>query len=114
MARITDVGVRRERFSVDQEGQRKYFPTGKSVEFTLLVAQRLFGVTFREAKVPTWHPDVRYFDVFDAKSGAFLSGFYLDLFPREGKFNHAAVFPLPVWAQARRSRPASAGGMASA
>ena len=86
--------VRRERFSVDQEGQRKYFPTDKSVEFTLLLSQRLYGVTFKEAQVKTWHPDVRYFDVFDAKSGAFLSGFYLDLFPREGKFNHAAAFPL--------------------
>ncbi|HUP97799.1 MAG TPA: M3 family metallopeptidase [Usitatibacter sp.] len=86
--------VRRERFSVDQEGQRKYLPTGKSIDFTLLLSQRLYGVTFKEAKVPTWHPDVRYFDVFDAKSGAFLSGFYLDLFPREGKYNHAAAFPL--------------------
>jgi thimet oligopeptidase len=41
-----------------------------------------------------WHPDVRYFDVTDAKSGAFLSSFYLDLYPREGKYNHAAAFPV--------------------
>ena len=85
--------VRRARFAIDQEQLRKYFPTDKSIDFTLLLSQKLFGVKFREAKVPTWHPDVRYFDVLDAKTGAFVSGFYLDLFPREGKYNHAAAFP---------------------
>ena len=86
--------VRRERFSVDQEKLRKYFPTDKSIDFALLVSQRLYGVKFKEVKVPVWHEDVRYFDVLDAKTGAFVSGFYLDLFPREGKYNHAAAFPI--------------------
>ena len=85
--------VRRTRYAIDQEKLRKYFPTEKSLQFTLLLSETLFGVKFREARVPTWHPDVRYFDVFDAKTGAFLSGFYVDLFPREGKYNHAAAFP---------------------
>ncbi|HXF80774.1 MAG TPA: M3 family metallopeptidase [Usitatibacter sp.] len=86
--------IRRARFDIDQEKLRKYFPTDKAVDYTLLVSQRLYGLEFREVKVPTWHPDVRYFDVLDAKSGKFMSGFYLDLFPREGKFNHAAAFPI--------------------
>jgi thimet oligopeptidase len=86
--------VRKERYSIDQEKLRKYFPTDKAVDYTMLVSQTLYGVKFREAKVPTWHPDVRYFDVLDAKTGAFISGFYLDLFPREGKYNHAAAFPI--------------------
>jgi thimet oligopeptidase len=84
--------VRRARFAVDQEKLRKYFPSEKSVDYTLLVSQRLYGVKFRQAKVPVWHPDVRYYDVFDARTGAFVSGFYLDLYPREGKYNHAAAF----------------------
>ena len=86
--------VRKERFSIDQEKLRKYFPTDKAVDYTLLVSQRLYGVRFKEVKVPAWHEDVRYFDVLDAKSGKFISGFYLDLFPREGKYNHAAAFPI--------------------
>ncbi|HEX4331456.1 MAG TPA: M3 family metallopeptidase [Usitatibacter sp.] len=86
--------IRRARFDIDQEELRKYFPTDKAVDYTLLVSQRLYGLEFREVKVATWHPDVRYFDVFDAKTGKFMSGFYLDLFPREGKFNHAAAFPI--------------------
>ncbi len=86
--------VRRERFNVDQEALRKYFPTDKAVEYMMRVSQRLYGVKFQEVKVPVWNDGVRYFDVLDAKTGRFISGFYLDLFPREGKFNHAAAFPL--------------------
>ncbi|MDH5265265.1 MAG: Zn-dependent oligopeptidase [Betaproteobacteria bacterium] len=86
--------VRQARYAIDQEALRRYFPTDKAIAFTLLVSQRLYGVKFTERKVPVWHPEVRYFDVTDARTGAFLSGFYLDLFPREGKYGHAAAFPI--------------------
>lgn len=86
--------VRSARYSVDQEQLRKHFPTDKAVAFALELSQTLYGVRFTERKVAAWHEDVRYFDVTDAKTGAFLSGFYLDLFPREGKYNHAAAFPV--------------------
>jgi thimet oligopeptidase len=100
--------VRRESFKVDQEALRKNFPTDKSVRYTLLVAETLYGVKFNEAKVPVWHPDVRYFDVVDAKTGRFISGFYLDLFPREGKFNHAAAFPIRGVSRIAKRAPLSA------
>jgi len=64
-------------------------------------------VKFVERKVAAWHEDVRYFDVIDAKSGAFLSGFYLDLFPREGKYNHAAAFPVRGVSTLARRTPLS-------
>jgi thimet oligopeptidase len=100
--------VRRARYAVDQEELRRYFPTDKSVEWVLLVSQRLYGVTFREVKVPAWHPDVRYYDVLDAKTGAFVSGFYLDLYPREGKYNHAAAFGLRGSSKVARRTPSAA------
>lgn len=86
--------VRKERYAVDQEKLRKYFPTDKTVEFALLVSQKLYGMKFTQRKVAAWHPDVTYFDVHDAKTGKFVSGFYLDLYPREGKYGHAAAFPV--------------------
>ncbi len=86
--------IRRERFAIDQEKLRKYFVTDKTVDFALLVAQTLYGLRFREVKVPTWHPDVRYFDVLDARNGHFISGIYLDLFPREGKHSGGVAFPI--------------------
>jgi thimet oligopeptidase len=89
---------------VDQEALRKYFPTDKAIEYTFLVSQTLYGVKFVEQKVRVWHPDVRYFDVVDAKTGRFISGFYIDLFPREGKFNHAAAFPIRGVSRSRSAR----------
>ncbi len=100
--------VRRQRFAVDQEELRKYFPTGKAVEYTLQVSQQLYGVKFKQAEVATWHPTVRYYDVLDARTGAFLSGFYLDLYPREGKYNHAAAFPIRGVSLAARRTPLAA------
>ena len=86
--------TKKARYNIDQEALRKYFPTDKSVEFTMLVASTLYGVKFNEVKVPVWHPDVKYYDVLDAKTEKFISGFYLDLYPREGEYNHAAAFPI--------------------
>ncbi len=84
--------TRKSRYAIDQEALRAYFPTLASVEWALNVASRLYGVKFRQVKVPAWHEDVRYYDVLDARDGKFLSGIYLDLFPRDGKFKHAAAF----------------------
>ncbi|MCM2326978.1 MAG: Zn-dependent oligopeptidase [Lysobacter sp.] len=100
--------VRKARYAIDQERLRKYFPTDKAIDFTLALSQALYGVKFTERKVPVWHPDVRYFDVTDAKTGAFLSGFYLDLFPREGKYNHAAAFPVRGVSTLAKRTPVSA------
>ncbi|MEO7744070.1 MAG: M3 family metallopeptidase [Usitatibacter sp.] len=77
--------VRRERFAVDQEKTRKYFPTPRAIDFSMLVAETLYGIKFREGKAPAWHPDVRYFDIHDAASGKFIANIYLDLYPRDGK-----------------------------
>ena len=99
--------LRRSRFAIDQEKLRKYFPTEKAVQYTLLVSSTLYGVEFREARAPVWHPDVRYFDVLDARTGRFISGFYLDLFPREGKYNHAAAFPIRGVSTLARRTPVS-------
>lgn len=86
--------MRKSRFAIDQEALRAYFPTLPSIEWALNVASRLYGVTFHQVQVPAWHEDVRYYDVRDARSGKFLSGIYLDLFPRDGKYKHAAAFPV--------------------
>ncbi|HTN49116.1 MAG TPA: M3 family metallopeptidase [Burkholderiaceae bacterium] len=88
--------VRKARYSVDQEALRAYFPTETSVQYAMELAKRLYGVEFIARDVPVWHKDVRYYDVYDrlpdGKRGAFVGGIYLDLFPREGKYNHAAAF----------------------
>jgi thimet oligopeptidase len=55
------------------------------VKYAFLVAETLYGIRLREAQAPVWHPDVRYYEIFDAKSGRYLSNLYVDLYAREGK-----------------------------
>jgi Zn-dependent oligopeptidase len=84
--------LKRARYNVDQEALRAYFPTDASVAWVFAISGEIYGVKFVPAKAPLWHPSVRYYDVIDRGTGAFLSGIYLDLVPREGKYGHAAAF----------------------
>lgn len=87
--------VRRERHAVDQEAFRPYFPPQQSLEFVMRLFDQLMGV--RHTRVPgaaLWHPEVQAWQVSDAASGKPLATLYVDLYPREGKYNHAAVWPL--------------------
>jgi thimet oligopeptidase len=86
--------LREERYKVDQESLRRYFPPDATLAWLLDVSSSLYGLRFDEARVPVWHDDVRYFDVHDAETGAFIGGIYVDLYPREGKFPHAAAWPV--------------------
>src|SRR6266568_1383527 len=84
--------LRREIASLYGLPSYAHFATDASVAWVFAISGRLYGVKFVQAKAPLWHPSVRYYDVIDGKTGGFLSGMYLDLFPREGKYSHAAAF----------------------
>ena len=84
--------VKQQRFRIDQEDLRRYFPTEAAVRWIMAVSGRLYGIDFRPVDIARWHPEVRYYDVIDTQSGARLGGVYLDLYPRDGKFTHAAAF----------------------
>ena len=90
--------LKKARYNVDQEALRKYFPTAASIAYTLRVAETLYGIHFVPSSAPTWQQDVRVYDVFDRKAngedGGFIGTVYLDLFPRDGKFGHAAAWPV--------------------
>lgn len=88
--------LREERHALDANLVKEYFPVDRVVEGTLKVYQRVLGVSFRElVDGPRWHPDVRLFEISDA-GGRRIGHFYLDLYPRENKYSHAAAFPLSL------------------
>ena len=99
--------LREQRFQIDQEALRRYFPTPQTVQWVLDVSQKIYGVRFEAAKVPLWHEDVLYFDVKDGETGAFIGGMYLDLFPRDGKYKHAAAWPVRGVSSKAGRRPIS-------
>ncbi len=82
--------ARRQRFHLDEEQFRQYFPPEASLEFVFDVARHLFGVEFEPVKETLWHPDARAFQVVDAASKEPLGTLFVDLFPRPGKYSHAA------------------------
>jgi len=80
------------RYNIDREALREYFPTDASIAWVMHISSILYGIEFRPVDVPVWSPDVKYVEVRDTRSGKFLAGIYLDLYPRDGKFSHAANF----------------------
>jgi thimet oligopeptidase len=86
--------LKQARYSIDQNEMRKYFPTDASIAWALKISGELYGIEFKRAAVPVWHEEVQYYDVFDSTSKERIGGIYLDPFPRDGKYSHAAAFPI--------------------
>jgi thimet oligopeptidase len=100
--------LREQRYAVDQEALRRYFPTQPTLKWMLDISERLFGLRFKEVAVPTWHEDVIYLDVNDAATGDFIGGIYLDLYPRADKYKHAAAWPVRGVSRRAGRKPISA------
>ncbi len=84
--------VRRERYAIDQDAFRPYFPPMESLKFVMRIAEKMFGIRYTQIQARLWHPDVLAYAVSDAASGQPLASLYVDLYPRDGKYGHAAVF----------------------
>jgi thimet oligopeptidase len=99
--------LRDRRYRIDQEELRKYFPTESTIGWMLDISERLYGVRFQREHVPVWHVDVIYLDVLDAESGELIGGIYLDLYPRDGKYKHAAAWPVRGVSRRQGRKPVS-------
>lgn len=86
--------LKRARFDLDPNALRKYFPADAAVAWILHISGVQYGVEFQRVEVPGWHQEVQYYDVIDSRTKQRISGIYLDIFPRDGKYGHAAAFPV--------------------
>lgn len=85
--------LNKQKYTIDKEALRAYFPYQKVVDGMFNIYQSIFGLKFEQIVAPTkWVDDLQLYVVSDAASGEPLGMFYLDMFPREGKFNHFAQF----------------------
>jgi thimet oligopeptidase len=84
--------VRLEQFNVDSKVVREYFNYTATREGILTLVQDLFGVQFKRWDTETWHEEVEAYELWD--DGKLIGNFYLDMHPREGKYGHAAAFPM--------------------
>ena len=78
-----------KKYNIDAEMLRPYFELSQVIKGVFGLANRLYGITFKENKdIPVYHPDVKAYEVFD-KDGSYLAVFYADFHPRKGKQNGA-------------------------
>jgi thimet oligopeptidase len=86
--------LRKERHGVDPNQVAEYFPLDSVLKGLLDITGNVFGLDYERVGDDTWHPDVRTYEIRDRKDGRHIARFHMDLFPREGKFSHAAAFDL--------------------
>jgi thimet oligopeptidase len=84
--------VRLEQFDVDSKMVRQYFNYTDTRDGILTLVQDLFGVQVKPWNTETWYEDVEAYELWD--DGELIGNFYLDMHPREGKYGHAAAFPM--------------------
>ncbi len=89
-------------YDFNEEALRPYFPIDAVINGLFDLGSRIFGLTIRErptsynepafpqastpppGAVEVWHPEVRFYDLFD-DDGRHLGSFYADWHPRESK-----------------------------
>ena len=85
--------AKKQQFDLDPEAVRQYFPAQHAIAAVFAIYSEMLGLTFTKAgDLPTWHPDVEGYRVTDTATGADRGVFYLDLYPRPGKYGHFANF----------------------
>jgi oligopeptidase A len=94
--------LRQHRYAISQEELRPYFPTNRVIDGMFSIAERLYGITFREVSdFDHWHPDARLYEVVEG--GEVVGRFFLDLYARSNKRGGA-------WMDGARDRRRLPGG----
>jgi thimet oligopeptidase len=86
---------RRRDFGIDQNEVAQYFPLETVVDGMFEITGEVFGLEYREVPEPRgWYEDVKLYEIRNRGEDEPIAYFYTDLFPREGKFGHAACFSI--------------------
>ena len=85
--------VREEQYAFDARTVRPYFAYDKVKDGIFALYGELFGLRFEPIEgAAVWHPSVQAYTMWAGEKK--LGRFFLDMHPREGKYKHAAMFPL--------------------
>ena len=95
--RYYDEQLRRAEYGVDQNRISEYFALDAVMAGMFALTGDVLGLDYEEVEqTGAWQDSVRLYAIRDRATGAHLAHFYADLFPRDGKFGHAAAFPLVI------------------
>ncbi|KAK4429728.1 putative thimet oligopeptidase [Sesamum alatum] len=100
--------IKEHQFDLDFGVVKQYFPINLVLSGIFKICQDLFGLRFEEVVgSEVWHQDVQLFSVFDLSSGELMGYFYIDIYSREGKYDHTCVVALQngSWINSTRQIP---------
>ncbi|MDI7776254.1 M3 family metallopeptidase [Asticcacaulis sp. EMRT-3] len=92
--------LRKAKYDVDAAQVRQYFTLAKTRAGIFQLMHDMFGADIRPWDTPVWAPDVTAWSIYDGQR--LVGHFYLDLSPRDGKYNHAAQFPIRTGVEGRQ------------
>lgn len=112
---------RKELYDFDEEELRPYMSVQEVMKGMFDIVSALYGITVREIKtawrelgsetplpadaVEVWHPDVRFFEIYDDDTSEHIGSFYADWHPRESKRGGAWMNQLEVGIPPRDGAP---------
>jgi thimet oligopeptidase len=89
--------IKKRDFALDNEKIREFFPSQTVLGGMFKVYETLLGLEIKEiAGADVWSPEVKFYEIHDRATGVYLGAFYSDLYPRKGKYGHAASAPVTV------------------
>ena len=83
--------------NLDENIIKQYFTSNYTIPKILKIFSKLFNITIlkiQESKEKYWNKDVDLYIINDNNSKNILGYMYLDLYPRDNKYTHAATFDL--------------------
>jgi len=84
--------VKKEQYKVDSQKVRQYFRYDRVQKGIFELTEKMFRVQIRPMQGDLWHESVTAWEIVER--GEVLGQFYLDMHPREGKYQHAAAFTI--------------------
>lgn len=84
--------IKNEDYALDSQEVRRYFSYNKVRKGIFDLTENLFQVSIKPWQTEVWHESVEAYEIWER--GKLIGQFYLDMQPREGKYQHAAHFTI--------------------
>lgn len=84
--------IKQEKYEVDSRELRQYFSYKNVRQGIFDLTQTMFGIEIKPWQTEVWHDSVEAYEIWD--SDRIIGRFFMDMHPREGKYNHAAAFSI--------------------